>query len=281
MTVRPTTQHDIQQDDENTSKPNFAVVVKILITGSMYMTYSGVDLGTGQVMLFISGSGVTGGDAHNHTGSMAPVAYTSLLYRPAAETNSNDIFRCDSPGGAPGWTGTISGTPSGAIVSYTNVSGTPGALIPTSTSQLAKMRLYNITRGDYGLISNATSIPNAKITLTANAPVGWANGDRITIASNTIISAGTPWVDLEITTGMLGRLYIFPNLHIISATAGDAVSLHPYETFSVSKQASVVELTVNGHVIGMYLIKVVSNVFSLAWSGTPTSVFIRESGYLE
>lgn len=68
MTVRTTTQHDIQKDDENTSRPAYAVVNTVFITGSMYMTYTGVDPGTGKVTVYISGSGVTNGDAHDHNG---------------------------------------------------------------------------------------------------------------------------------------------------------------------------------------------------------------------
>lgn len=79
MTVRTTTKHDIQIDDENTTRPSFATVTKILITGSMWMNYLGVDPGTGPVTIFISGSGVTNGDAHTHlSGSGAPITASQV-----------------------------------------------------------------------------------------------------------------------------------------------------------------------------------------------------------
>ena len=56
MTVRPTTKHDIQRDDENISQPGFAVVQKILITGSISMLSTGVDAGTGNVTLYVTGT---------------------------------------------------------------------------------------------------------------------------------------------------------------------------------------------------------------------------------
>lgn len=282
MSIRATTKHDIQRDEENSTRQGFAVVNQVFVTGSMYLLFTGVDPGTGQVTLFISGSGVTNGDAHNHTGTVASIFYTSLLQRPAAETNANAIYRTDSPGGASAWAGTISGTPAGAIISYTNVSGTAGTLVPTSSSQLAKVRLYNITRGDYGLISTASSTPTAKITLTANAPAGWANGDRITVASSQVFGAPIPYVDLEFTSGILGRLYVFITMNIISATPGDNSRLHPFESFATSKQKTAQALVANLNGLQpSLLLKIVNNVLSLGWTGTPTVVLLTEDGYLE
>lgn len=198
----------------------------------------------------------------------------------AAETNSNDVFRCDSPGGISQWAGNITGTPSGAILKYTTTSGQEGALVPTSSSQLGKMRLYNIARGDYGLISSVNTATD-QITLTANVPAGWTNGDVINITSQTVSGLGANWVDIEITSGLIGKLYPIVHLHIISNTINDALTIHPFETpVSASKFSNVIETTVGGHIIATYPIRLISNVFSLAWSGTPTAVFIRESGYL-
>lgn len=56
MTVRPSTKHDIQRDDENTTRAGYAVVSKILVTGSISMQYTGIDPGTGDVTLLVTGS---------------------------------------------------------------------------------------------------------------------------------------------------------------------------------------------------------------------------------
>ena len=146
----------------------------------------------------------------------------------AAETNANDIFRvANSPGGTSTFAGTINGAPSGATVVYNVTSGNEGAMKPFATTQLAKMRLYNTTRANSALISDCNTGTNT-ITLTANAPANWANGDTITIASQTTI--GTfDWVDLEITSGVTGKSSIFVSLVVSSATPGDNIIYHPFE----------------------------------------------------
>lgn len=70
MTVRPSTKHNIQRDDENTNKPGFAVVQKILVTGSISMQYTGVDPGTGDILLSVTGM-ESGGDYIPITGGTA------------------------------------------------------------------------------------------------------------------------------------------------------------------------------------------------------------------
>ena len=56
MTERPSTKHNIQIDDENINRPNYAVITNIYVTGSAGMVYTGVDRGTGLVTIFVSGS---------------------------------------------------------------------------------------------------------------------------------------------------------------------------------------------------------------------------------
>lgn len=52
MSIRPTTKHDIQRDEENITRPGFDVVTNLLVSGSISMSSTGVDQGTGQVVLF-------------------------------------------------------------------------------------------------------------------------------------------------------------------------------------------------------------------------------------
>jgi len=197
-----------------------------------------------------------------------------------AETNANDIFRCDSPGGASAFAGTIATLPGGAVLTYSVTSGQEGAMVPTSTSQLAKMRLYNTTRGTSALISNCVTGTNT-ITLTANVPAGWATTDVITIASQTVSGGGLGWVDIEITSALTGKTSIFCNMQIISATAGDAFRVHPFTTFATSAISPLVEQAANIQADKTPLLKIISNVLSISWAGTPTTIYLREAGYLQ
>lgn len=174
-------------------------------------------------------------------------------------TNSNDIFRVDNAGNSI-FTATINGTPSGASVVYTQTGGNDAFLVPVSTSQLAKLRLYNTTRGNYALIETC-NISTDTITLTANAPANWANGDTITITSQTVVS-GQNHVDLEIVSGVfldasLG--YIWWTQADASNLAGITLRIHPFETFVASKNQNFSLTTGNST-----FVKLVGNVFSIA-----------------
>lgn len=95
MTVRPSTKHNIQRDDENTTRPGFAVVQKILVTGSIFVESTGIDSGTGDVLLLVSGT-VTNGDNHNHfggDGGPIPEAIASAI---TVGSNKNPPVAADS-----------------------------------------------------------------------------------------------------------------------------------------------------------------------------------------
>jgi hypothetical protein len=202
----------------------------------------------------------------------------------ALETAANDIFRCDLCGTSQ-WTGTINGAPSGAVVTYTHVSGRKNTLVPQSTSQLGKQRLYNTTRGTHALIS--TSNGSSTITLTANAPAGWQSGDTITTVSTTVVGgfSNGNWVDIEIVSGdMLNKLYGFLGLTCYDTTgaAGTAnMFLHPFETYAGSKAFNVIHVTTTDSFMALAPIKLTSNVFSVSWvaSGAATLIVVmRQQG---
>lgn len=292
MSERPTTKHDIQRDELNTTRLNFAEVTRVFVSGSLSMSYSGVDLGTGDVSLYaqdsigmyIYSSGTalgTGTSMHFNDGIYGVVSGTiaHVGSYAKAETNANDIFRCTNPGGASAFVGTIATLPGGATLTYNVSSGQEGAMVPASTSQLAKMRLYNTTRGTNALISNCVTGTNT-LTLTANVPAGWQVGDTITIASQTVSGGGFSWVDLEMTSGPTNKLYMFINLSFVS-TAGDFALLHPLETYAASKQVFVSANVTGQSLSSMFLVKITSNVISLSWTGSPTTTILRESGYLQ
>lgn len=52
MAERASTKHDIQRDELNTTRPNYSDVTNILVSGTLSMWSSGVDPGTGQVIIY-------------------------------------------------------------------------------------------------------------------------------------------------------------------------------------------------------------------------------------
>jgi hypothetical protein len=210
------------------------------------------------------------GSPHTHTGAEGGVA---------AETNAANIFGVTSPGGPSLFVATINGAPSGTSVVYNAPSsGTEGVLVPTNTNQLAKLRLYNTTRGNSALISNCNTGTNT-ITLTATVPANWASGDTITVASTTVSGGGFSWVDLEITTGPTGKAGLFVTLLLTSGAASDAAYCHPFDTFGGGKRTPRAITQVAGVQVAAFgLVPVVGNVFSLAWTAASSQVTIAEAG---
>jgi hypothetical protein len=220
--------------------------------------------------------------SHVHTGDgSGTVSFLSLSNLPAVETNANDIYRCvNSPGGTSAWTGTINGAPSGASVTLTTSTGTKASLKPFATTQLGKMRLYNTTRGNNALISDFNTTTNV-CTLTANAPANWANGDSLTIASQTVSGGGVAWTDIEITSGPTGKTNIGVKTQINSGVAGDTMYIHPLITYAASQVDSFTEAAANQTINGWTEIIITNNVFSFGWNGTPVACVVREGGYIK
>jgi hypothetical protein len=197
----------------------------------------------------------------------------------AAETNANNIFAVTSPGGPSLFVATINGAPSGTSVVYNAPSsGTEAVLVPTATTQLAKMRLYNTTRGNSALIANCNTGTNT-ITLTATVPANWASGDTITVASQTVSGGGFNWVDLEITSGPTSKSGLFVTLLLTSGAASDAAYCHPLATYGGGKRTPRAITQVGGVQVAAFgLVPVVGNVFSLAWTAASTQVTVAEAG---
>lgn len=200
---------------------------------------------------------------------------------PKAETNADNVFLCTSPGGTSAWTGTfVSAGSSGTTIKATTVSGTAASMVPAATTQLGKMVLYNTTRGNSVLITNCvTGAPNT-ITSTANFPANWANGDALTIASQTVSGGGFAWVDIQITSGPTSKVSLFVNMQAKSATVGDTMRLHPFATFGSNKVLPLVAQVANTQIDRFGLLEIASDKFALSWTGTPTTVLVREAGYL-
>jgi hypothetical protein len=197
-----------------------------------------------------------------------------------AENNAESIFTVSSPGGPSLFVATINGAPSGTSVVYNAPSsGTEGVLVPSSTGQLAKMKLYNTTRGNEALISNCNTGTNT-ITLTATVPANWANGDTITVVSQTVSGGGFNWVDLKLTGGPTGKDALFINMVLASGTASDGMRVHPFSTFGGPKITQVLT-QVGGVTNSMFCMVPISNdTFSFSWTANSTSIILREAGYI-
>lgn len=229
---------------------------------------------------YITGSDyLLGLDGEN---SFNSVRFPATAVLPAAETNAADVFRCDNSG-ASTFAGTIATLPGGSTLTYNVTSGNENAMVPTNTNQLAKMRLYNTTRGTSALISNCNTGTNT-ITLTDTVPAGWATTDVITIASQTVSGGGFNWVDLEITSGPTGKDALFFNLQVSDTTTTNVgLRLHPFNSFSNSKIGKVLTQVVNVTNDNMVLIPIIGNVFSAAWNPSGAAsmiVTVREAGYI-
>ena len=56
MAERASTKHDIQHDEVNITRPNYSAISRVFVTGSIGMVSTGVDSGTGDVTLFVTGT---------------------------------------------------------------------------------------------------------------------------------------------------------------------------------------------------------------------------------
>ena len=172
-----------------------------------------------------------------------------------------DVFGFGNAGSS-GWTGTINGAPSGAVITYTHVSGNKTSLKPLATL-LARQRLHNITRGEYGLI--LTSNDTSTITLTENVPVTWQSGDTITTNSPTVNLAG--YVDIEFIDGVgvgVNGLFLLLNLKD-TAAVGATVVIHPYAAYNTRKAIVLYTQVVNIFFNAVAPVAIISDCFVLKW----------------
>ena len=205
------------------------------------------------------------------------------------EKNANDIFRVNAPGGAMRWSGTISSISANrlSVTVSAPVTGKVTALVPASTSQLAKLRVYNSTRANnYGLISNY-NVTTSVVTLTAAAPANWVNGDTLTITSPVVSGDGQWWADLEmVETSLLNRGAIYIVLTATAAVAFDTGLMHPYDaSYSVSKREQAIVPAANAFAGVSNPVKWIDNCYSIAlqqtWTGASDAFFIRTAGYIK
>lgn len=142
------------------------------------------------------------------------------------------------------WRTTINGAPAGAVVTYTVplTSGAEGDIVPTMATAYGKTRLYNETRADYALI-DSVNIGADQITLTANAPAGWANLDVITVRSQTIIDPVPPpyFFDVDLSSADNTAIPVLARTLYIDVSTNDTAAanygnyIHEWSAYGTSK----------------------------------------------
>lgn len=192
------------------------------------------------------------------------------------QSSANILYRCDAPGGTSSWSGTIS-SKSGTDVVYSTTSGTPGALVPQSTSNIAKIILHNTTRGTSALISNCNTGTNT-ITLTATVPTGWLATDVITINSQTVTGAPIQYVDMQITSEFTEAVGLLLAMNIISGTPGHNMRVHPLNTYGAGKQQTAQAAVAGMNGTFTAFLAITSDRFCLGWNGTPSNVILTVIG---
>lgn len=135
------------------------------------------------------------------------------------------------------------GAISGATVPYSSPSGDEE--VAAFAGGLGSIVLWNTTNvpPDDALISSVNTGTNT-ITLTANAPGTWANGENITIRSqtNTNNNGSAYFFDYEITSSTvpeLTRAVYLELQYYDSGGANERAVIHPYEAFANSKRQNL------------------------------------------
>jgi len=151
-------------------------------------------------------------------------------------------------------------------VPYDTISaGAENVIVPSATTELGKMRLWNTTRNSYRLIT-AVDTANDKITTVASTDT-WADNDAITIQSQTVTTGGTEKaieVDMSQMSGYPPlATAIFLTAVIQDTGASQAtLNLHPFETYATSKRSSMLTQVANFYmVLGDRSIPLMSGVF--------------------
>jgi hypothetical protein len=140
------------------------------------------------------------------------------------------------------FTATLNGAPVGRVVTYNLplVSGFPSCIDNQSADEIAKMRLYNVTRATYALIESV-NVGVQQITVTLAGDVAaWQNADTVTARSQTnthFEASGAYFFDFEID-----NLYYIGepvrSVDFVFRTRCDLTRktwFHPWETYDNEK----------------------------------------------
>jgi hypothetical protein len=216
-------------------------------------------------------------DAAGSGGSVAVTLLTGRTLYPL--TAANNLIKITSASDLD-FIATINGTPGGATVVYNAPSsGAESAIDPAGSGNLMKFVLYNTTRGDSALISDVNTGTNT-ITLTASAPGAWANGDTLSIRSQTntdTFGSASKFMDLELedTAVVPDNAVAISGATGISDTGGSAtMAYHPFEAGESSKrlffQTSGASLSVN---TADFTLPLIQRRIQWTWDATGSGTF--------
>ncbi len=218
---------------------------------------------------------IPSGQYYNIDGVPHAHTYSSLTSKPRIADSSTILYNSPASTSSSAFSGTIATLPGGKTLTYNAVSGNEDTLPQdvAGTTRIAQQRLYNTTRGTYGLIDTVNTGTNT-IVLVNNVPAGWATTDVITTLSQTVSGGGFNWVDLEITSDtFLGKSYV--SVYAIltdTGGAGGILRAHPFETYSVSKIVRITTQSTQQNSF-IYPTALNSNVLTVSWIATGAGTF--------
>lgn len=234
--------------------------IYITKSGPMVLNYSGSAPAAGEFLTLGTSAGkvVTNASMRHEVvaiataaGSGGTVAVKLLINsKTVSAINSNDLWTVVSQSDTL-WTGTINGAPTATSVTLTTATGNLNCINQNAAGQLMQLRLRNITRGTYRLVTAVNT--GTGVVTTVNTVDAWANTDSMTVESGTVTSGlAYKQMDLDMKTaidaGTLPRLMralnFITQVNDTSTTASAFLRWHPFETYSATKTQNVQSIPV-------------------------------------
>lgn len=263
--------------------------------GRVTLNYTGTAPNAGQWLT----TSTTGGSAQRSTtmrpeifavaeatgsgGTVQVQLYTQTQFVPFSSTNNlhqvlsaSDLDFVATINGAPSATSVVYNAPSSGAENVINVG---------SSSELAKLVLWNSTRSTGRLISSVNTGTNTITTVSSTD--AWASTDSITIRSQTNTdTVGTSRfceLDLSQTTEipLLARALVVFIIVADSGGAGENAILHPYEAGAASKRRTKTTQTAQ-NIDGEYHLPLYDRRFTYLHTATGAGTFdstLRVMGY--
>lgn len=163
--------------------------------------------------------------------------------KPIVLSSANDILKISGATDSD-WKTTQNGAVAAAVVTYNValVSGSEDSIVPTSSSQLGKLVLHNVTKTEEAFISSVNIGANTITVTDAADIVGWADTNVLEVRSQTNTSnrAAAYFFDIEVTSTDLPTLAVAllaeTTFTDTGATGSENEVLHPFEANAASKR---------------------------------------------
>lgn len=202
-------------------------------------------------------------------------------------TNANNLYRKANPIVTTRFDALINGAPTNAVNSVvtfdTVTAGGVSSLTPSAAGQLAKMKLFNLTRGNYALIESAAGLTvtmDRNVTTLSNP---WADNDVITNFSPVIgAGGGFSFCELEVVDPVLmGKSGLVLDITCRSGVTSEILALHPCTLWAQAKEQDTTAQVVGLSQTRTVIIPLINNTIGLAWQGVNyTAMIIKIEGYL-